>query len=368
MGVALTVMSRSAVAAPSHKAGVPANISPPTSLTETQHGQTLTEAHGSWTNSPTSFSYQWERCENLGKGCGNIAGATSETYTLTAADVGHTIVVQETATNGAGSSPPASCAPTAVVAAGPVTPAATTTSVQASASAAVTNQAVILIATVTSSSSVSEPSGTIAFKNGGTAIAGCASVSVGPTGQSVTVTCQASFAASTAQLTAVFTPNAASNVAGSSSPTYSLPVGRDSTSTPLDVSKTADVGSSTTYTAAVAPPLTRPGPIEPSGSVTFFANGQPIRSRLAQPLRNGGASCAVTYSAPAKDTITAQYGGDSNFTGSAAPAQSVRVVRVPSRVIGSTMEWTFYYTPTYMTETIVVIVQNTSEITPYTSA
>jgi hypothetical protein len=82
----------------------------------TTAGQTLAESHGEWTNSPIAYSYQWEICDQSGDNCSVIIGATSQTYVLTAFDVAHTIVVQETASNGAGTSSPASSAATGVVA------------------------------------------------------------------------------------------------------------------------------------------------------------------------------------------------------------------------------------------------------------
>ncbi|HEY5318825.1 MAG TPA: Ig-like domain repeat protein [Solirubrobacteraceae bacterium] len=93
----------------------PMNVSPPTISGTTTQGQTLTEAHGSWTNSPTSYTYQWQQCDSAGNGCTSIAGATGATYTLTAADVGHTVRVQEAAANAGGMSSAASSATTAVV-------------------------------------------------------------------------------------------------------------------------------------------------------------------------------------------------------------------------------------------------------------
>jgi hypothetical protein len=81
----------------------------------TTQGQTLTEAHGSWTNSPMSYAYQWEDCDASGNSCTAISGATGQTYVLTAGDVGHTIRVQERATNEGGTGEPASSAATAVV-------------------------------------------------------------------------------------------------------------------------------------------------------------------------------------------------------------------------------------------------------------
>jgi hypothetical protein len=82
----------------------------------TTEGQTLTETHGSWTNSPTGYNYQWQDCDSVGAHCTSIPGATSQTYTLTASDVGHTIRVEEAAFNAGGPSTGAlSSAATAVV-------------------------------------------------------------------------------------------------------------------------------------------------------------------------------------------------------------------------------------------------------------
>jgi acid phosphatase type 7 len=94
----------------------PVNTATPTITGTPQQGQTLTEHHGAWTNEPSSYSYQWLQCDTLGGGCLPIAGAISETYVLSAADVGHAIRVQETASNLGGSSVPATSAPTQSIA------------------------------------------------------------------------------------------------------------------------------------------------------------------------------------------------------------------------------------------------------------
>ena len=115
-----------------------------------------------------------------------------------------------------------------------------------------------------------------------------------------------------------------------------MAVARSGTSMFLDVSNpTVNVGSRATYTATVTPPASRPGPIEPSGSVEFFDGGQPVASCLSQKLSNGGATCTVTYQALGRHSITARYGGDANFGGSTSPAQTVTVVRVPVQVLGT---------------------------------
>lgn len=98
----------------------PTNLSAPTISGTTTQGQTLTLAHGSWFNFPTSYKDQWLRCSSAGANCQAIGGATGQTYTLTAADVGSRIAVQETGVNATGTVPPlVNSAVTAVVAAAP---------------------------------------------------------------------------------------------------------------------------------------------------------------------------------------------------------------------------------------------------------
>ena len=94
----------------------PRNTAPPSIQGTTRQGQTLTAQNGTWTNNPTSFRYSWLRCDAAGQNCAPIAGATSRTYLLTAADVGRRMQVLVTASNAAGSSQPTNSAPSAVVA------------------------------------------------------------------------------------------------------------------------------------------------------------------------------------------------------------------------------------------------------------
>jgi hypothetical protein len=88
----------------------PSNTAPPTITGTTTEGQTLTAGNGSWTESPTSYGYQWQDCNTSGESCMNISGATVSTYKLTATDVRHTLRVAVTATNGGGSAPATSAA------------------------------------------------------------------------------------------------------------------------------------------------------------------------------------------------------------------------------------------------------------------
>ena len=63
-------------------------------------GQALTVTPGTWSGSPTTFTYAWLRCNANGRLCTAIAGATAASYTLSADDSGHTIVATLTATAG----------------------------------------------------------------------------------------------------------------------------------------------------------------------------------------------------------------------------------------------------------------------------
>jgi len=96
-------------------AAAPVNTAPPAISGTTTVGQTLTASNGTWSNSPTSFAYQWLRCNGGGNNCAAVANGTQQTYTLVGADAGHTLRVKVTATNADGSAS-AQSAQTAVVA------------------------------------------------------------------------------------------------------------------------------------------------------------------------------------------------------------------------------------------------------------
>ena len=96
------------------QAAAPSNTSPPTISGTPKSSSVQTASNGTWSNSPTSFTYQWRRCDTDGTGCGDIVGAASKTYTLTASDVHHTVRVVVTAVNADGKTP-ATSAPTDVI-------------------------------------------------------------------------------------------------------------------------------------------------------------------------------------------------------------------------------------------------------------
>ena len=290
---------------------VPATISPPTVSGLAQQGQTLIEANGAWSNNPSSYSYQWVSC--AAGGCTPVPGATAQAYTPTAADVGHTIVVLETATNSGGGSAPVGTAQTAVVSS------TSATSLAVSPGAPMTNQTVTLVATITSSSGNAHPTGQLTFFNGKHPIGGCASKTVRATSQSVTLICQTSFAAGTAGLTAVYAPTAGSLVGSSASPLTNLNVGRDSTATSLAVTKEVARNKRATYAATVILPVSNSGPIAPAGSIEFLDYGRPIAACARRPLKRLAATCVLKYGSLSQHKISARYSGDSNFASSRSP-------------------------------------------------
>jgi hypothetical protein len=98
-------------------ASAPHNTSRPTISGEARDGKTLQASHGGWQGTaPISYSYQWLRCNTSGGGCSALGYASSASYVLRTADVGHRLRVEVRASNGGGSATVLSD-PTAVVAA-----------------------------------------------------------------------------------------------------------------------------------------------------------------------------------------------------------------------------------------------------------
>ncbi len=107
-------------------ASSPANTTPPAVTGTTSQGQTLSTDHGTWTGSPTAYSYQWRQCDSIGNNCANISGATTSSYTLASGDVSHTIRSAVTATNASGTTTATSNATATIAAFAPAPPANTT--------------------------------------------------------------------------------------------------------------------------------------------------------------------------------------------------------------------------------------------------
>jgi hypothetical protein len=92
----LAIVAACAGAAAARTSAAPSNTTSPSVSGTEKSGSTLTASNGTWSNSPTSYTYQWRRCETDGTSCGDIVGATDRTYALTSNDVRHTIRVAVT--------------------------------------------------------------------------------------------------------------------------------------------------------------------------------------------------------------------------------------------------------------------------------
>ena len=73
------------------------NTSRPVITGEARAGQELSADEGTWSGAPTSFAFQWQRCDIDTLLCLDVTGATGRTYGVRAGDVGTRIRVQVTA-------------------------------------------------------------------------------------------------------------------------------------------------------------------------------------------------------------------------------------------------------------------------------
>ena len=112
--VTATNVAGSSAPATSEPTGVVVSVTPlsvtlPVITGTAQDGDVLSGSNGTWTNTPTSYVYQW-----LANGT-PIGGATANTFLLTAAQVGEFITFQVIASNAGRNSAPATSAPTSAV-------------------------------------------------------------------------------------------------------------------------------------------------------------------------------------------------------------------------------------------------------------
>jgi hypothetical protein len=115
----------------------PTASAPPTISGAAQAASTLIAQPGTWDGTPAiSLAFSWQRCEADGVACEDVPGATESRYTAGLPDVGRTLRVRVTGTNGGGSATavsaatsPVAAAPLDGVAASPLDSGSTTTPV-----------------------------------------------------------------------------------------------------------------------------------------------------------------------------------------------------------------------------------------------
>ena len=225
-------------------------------------------------------------------GTGTLSGGTATYSTSSLSVSGHTITaVYGGDTNFTGST---SSGLTQTVNKG-----ATTTAVSSSANPSVFGQSVTFTATVSSTSGT--PSGTVTFKDGATTL-GTGTLSGGTATYSTS-----SLSVSGHTITAVYGGD--TNFTGSTSSGLTQTVNKGATTTAVSSSANPSVfGQSVTFTATVSSTSGTP-----SGTVTFKDGATTLGSGT---LSGGTATYSTSSLSVSGHTITAVYGGDTNFTGS----------------------------------------------------
>jgi hypothetical protein len=157
-----------------------------------------------------------------------------------------------------------------------------------------------------------------------------------------------------------------SNFAPSSNTTspFSLNVTQAATSTSLSVSPSPSAPGQTITLAATVTTLA-PASGTPTGTVTFFVNGNAIGTGT---LSSGKATFSTNSLAAGTYTITAGYAGTTNFAGSTSAGVSQRVAKPTSTkltsssnpaVVGKAVTFTATVNSTLVTGTVTFIVDGT---------
>ena len=196
-----------------------------------------------------------------------------------------------------------------------VSPASTSTALASSVNPSVTGQSATVTATVSVEAPGSGvPTGTVAFLDNGTIIAGCAAQAVTIAGSA---TCGDAFASAGVEaITAVYSGDAAFSTSTSAALTQTIDQGATATAITSSVNPSVS-GESVSYNSTVT--ATAPAAGIPTGTLAFFDGASVIAGCGAQPVVAGTASCTVNYPGVGGHAITAVYSGDANFISSTSP-------------------------------------------------
>ena len=201
--------------------------------------------------------------------------------------------------------------------------AGTTTGVTSDAlSGTVYGQSVTFTATVSvSSPGTGNPDGSVTFTYpaGGGSVTLCNAVSTAAgAGNTSTASCGpiSSLPVGTQMVTGTY--SGSSTYSGSASSAFPETVSKAGTTTAVTPASPPAIvsGQNASYTATVS--VVSPGSGNPTGTMTFRANGAIISACSSLPVSSDAATCTTNslrgYSSPV--TITANYNGDGNFLGS----------------------------------------------------
>jgi hypothetical protein len=203
----------------------------------------------------------------------------------------------------------------------------TSTTVLSATPAQITlGQTATLQATVTAASPGPTPTGTVTFLDG-TAVIGTGALSAGQQAGTALAQFQTTtLAVGTHSITATYAGDA--NVKASASAPQTVTIGKATSTTLLAVSAASiTAAQSETLTAKVT------GLLSPAitGTVTFFDGTTSLGSgNLTVAAGTGTASLTVPTLAVGAHSITASYSGDTNYTASISPAQTVTVTQITS--------------------------------------
>lgn len=201
----------------------------------------------------------------------------------------------------------------------PTAMAATTTALAASATTVAAGASVTFTATITGASGSSgTPTGTVTFMDGTTTL-GTGTLN----GSAATTYTTTSLSTGVHSITAVYAGD--TNFSGSTSSAVTVTVNAAppviATTTALTASATSAItGIDITFTATVTPAT---GTAIPTGTVTFTDGATSLGTGTLGA--NGSATLSTTNLAVGTHSITAGYGGDSNFGPSASSAVTVTI-------------------------------------------
>jgi len=295
----------------------PTVISAPSISGTSVQGDVLTEKHGTWTNSPTSYTYQWLRCDSAGANCTAIAGATAQTYTLTAADVGGELIVGETASNGATSAPAYSALTSVILSPALVVPVPVSTAPPTVSGVPQQGQTL-----VESHGTWSGNPGVFSYQWERCGGAGCTAIP-GATNQTYTVT-----GTDVGQDIAVVETAANGGGAGAAVASLRSAVVIASSSITLAVAPSSAITNQTVTLAATV--TSGSGNADPAGSVTFSNGGVPIGGCTNQSVRSGSQSvatvCQVSFGAGTQQLVASYQPGAGSLVGAATSATQTLIV------------------------------------------
>jgi Bacterial Ig-like domain (group 3) len=167
------------------------------------------------------------------------------------------------------------------------------------------------------------------------------------------VHCVARLDAGKDPLHVVFTPTGGRALAVPAPATRILEVARAQTTVVLNVPTRARPNAKVTYSASVE---STSGETPSSGGVVFEDRGHPIAGCQLQPIKDGTATCSLSYALSGRHVITAHFVAGGNFAASTSGPTPERIAE--PRAVGAitaTINWTFHFTPHFTSINALVL-------------